>query len=280
MSNTKNYTEMEDRNNCGTGFSAVRKAYDTKVGMEAYERAGSNPQLKGIVHEVLYKDMQTVNPVNLANGTKGVLAKSTTAVRDDVLLMNDGKVIGRCQLKDTANSISKTVKQAAEGKYAGTKLMGTKETVQAYEKAVEKLADKGVVISQKMTSTGISSADTGRIAAETIGGKLAASSLTKVAQSSGVAGGVISGGIETISAGLDLLGGSIDGEEFVSRVAKETIGGGISAAGGSVAGAAVSAGAATLLAATAAPVWVPAALGFGAVVAVGSFIKDIWDEIF
>lgn len=241
----------ENKKNYGAGVAAGRKVYEAKAGIEAYGRAGNNPQLKGVVHEVLYKDAQTINPNNLVNGVKGTLS-----------------------------SISKTVKQVSDGKYAGTNLMGTKETVQVYEKAVEKLADKGVTISQKMTSTGISSADTSRIAAETIGGKMAASSIAKVAQSSGVAGGAISGGLEVISAGMDLLKGDIDGGEFVGRVAKETVGGGISAAGGSAAATVVSAGAASVLAATAAPVWVPAALGLGVAVVAGSFIKDIWDAIF
>ncbi|WP_230398151.1 hypothetical protein [Novisyntrophococcus fermenticellae] len=266
--------------NYGTATAIARKTYETKVGMEAFERAGNNPQLKGIVHEVLYKDAQTMNPRNLVNGTKGILSKSTTAVRDDVLLMNNGTVVGRSQLKDTAQSISKTIKQASNGKYAGTKLMGTNETVQAYEKAVENLASKGTNVTQKMTSTGISSADTSRIAVETIGGKLSAQSLAKMAGSSGIAGGVISGGIETISAGKDLLEGTIDGEEFVGRVAKETVGGGISAAGGSAAATVVSAGVATALATTTAPVWIPAAVGIGAAVVVGSAIKGIWDSIF
>lgn len=278
MNNNKTI-KNEGKINYGVGVAVGRKTYEAKAGIEAYKRAGNNPQLKGIVHEVLYKDAQTVNPNNFFNGVTGTLSKSTTAVRDDVLLMHGGKVVGRSQLKDTANSISKTVKQVSNGKYAGTKLMGTKETVQAYEKAVEKLADKGVNISQKMTSTGISSADTSRIAVETIGGKIAASSIAKVARSSGVAGGAISGGIEVVSAGMDLLKGDIDGGEFAGRVAKETVGGGISAAGGSIAATAVSAGAASALAATTAPVWVPAALGLGAAVAVGCFIKDIWDAI-
>lgn len=270
---------MEERKNNGTNVAVAKKAYEAKVGMEAFERGGRNPQLKGIVHEVLYKDAQTMKPSNLLSGTKGVLSESTTAIRDDVLLMNGGKVVGRSQLKDTAPSISKTLKQVADGKYKGTNLMGTIETVQAYEKGVEKLAGKGTVISQKMSSTGISSTDTSRIAAETIGGKLTVQSMTKLAQSSGIAGGMISGGVEMLSAGVELFDGSIDGEEFVGRVAKETIGGGISAAGGCVAASAVSTGVASVLAATAAPVWIPAAVGIGAAVFVGSVFKDFWDAI-
>lgn len=271
---------MEERKNNGTNVAVAKKAYEAKVGMEAFERGGHNPQLKGIVHEVLYKDVETLNPSNLFNGSKGVLSESTTAIRDDVLLMNGGKVVGRSQLKDTTQSISKTIKQVSDGKYKGTNLMGTIETVQAYEKGVEKLASKGTIISQKMTSTGISSADTSRIAAETIGGKLTAQSMTKLAKSSGFAGGMISGGFEVLSAGMELIDGSIDGGEFVGRVAKETVGGGFSAAGGCAAASVVSTGVASALAATAAPVWIPAAVGIGAAVCVGSVIKDFWDAIF
>lgn len=270
---------MDNKQNYGTVVATTRKVYDTKVGLEAFERSGYNPQLKGIVHEVLYKDAQTLNPTNLLNGTKGVLSKSTTAVRDDVLLMNGGSVVGRSQLKDTVQSISKTVKTASSGKYVGTKLMGTKETVAAYDKAVSNLANKGTNITQKMTSTGISSADTSRIAAETIGGKLSTASVAKVAGSSGIAGGVISGGIETLCAGKDFLEGQIDGGEFVGRVAKETVGGGISAAGGSATATVVSAGVATALASTTAPIWIPVAVGIGTAVAVGSVIKGIWDSV-
>lgn len=271
---------MENKKNVGTATATARRAYDAKVGMEAFSRAGKNPQLKGVVHEVLYKDIQTVKPGNLIKGTKGVLSKSTTAVRDDVLLMNGGKVVGRAQLKDTANSISKTVKQAASGKYSGTNLMGTKETVEAFNKAVGNMAKKGTTVTQKMTSTGISSVDTTRIAAETIGGKVAAEGVKKLAKSSGVSGGLISGGIEVISSGKKLFDGEIDGGEFVENVVKETAGGGISAAGGSVAGTAVATAVGSALATTTAPVWAPAVAGVGAAMLVGSAIKGIWDSIF
>ena len=130
----------------GTAAATGRSAYESKVGVEAVIRSGGkNPQLKGVVHEVLYRDSLTMTPGNLASGTKGVLSKSATAVRDDVLLKQGSKVVGRAQLKDTVSGVSKTVKQAASGKYAGTKLMGTKETVAAYEKAVENLAKNGRV---------------------------------------------------------------------------------------------------------------------------------------
>lgn len=269
-------------NKAGTATALAREAFEAKVGLEAYQRAGNNPNLKGIVHEVLAKDIYNASPERIVDGTKAVLSKSTTAVRDDVLIMKDGAVVGRWQLKDTAQSIQKTVKQVENGHYIGTNLKGTTETVKAYNHAVSKAAANGSKLTQKMSSTGISSTDTSRIACKTIGsnaGKLTAGSLGKVASSSGAAGAVISGGIEVVSSGIQLAKGEIDGGEFVGNVAKETVTGGISAASGSIAATAAAAGAASVLAATSAPVWVPAAIGIGAAVAVGSAVKSGCDAI-
>ena len=273
------YEKKNNHNHAGTATAMARKAYESKVGIEAVKRVGKNQNLKGVVHEILYRDAQNINPTNVLKGAKATLSKSTTAVRDDVLLMKGGQVIGRSQLKDTANSITKTVKQVSNKKYVGTKLVGTSETTKAFNEAVK----KGTDVTQKMTSSNISSVDTSRIAAETIGknaaSKVTKESLKKVAGSSGVVGGVISGGIEAVSAGMDLYDGKIDGEEFAGRVVKETVGGGLSAAGGSVAATAVSASVATALAATSAPLWVPAAAGIGVSLAVGTAIKGLWDWI-
>lgn len=264
----------------GTAAAAGRTAYEAKVGTEAVLRSGGkNPQLKGVVHEVLYRDSITLTPENLVSGTKGVLSKSATAVRDDVLTMRGGAVVGRAQLKDTLNSVEHTVRQAASGKYAGTKLMGTKETVEAYNAAVARMAKNGTAVTQEMTSTGISSADTSRIAAQTIGGTLEAASVAKAALTSSGTGAVLSGGVEAVLSGVKLAKGEIDGEEFVGNVAKETVGGGLSAAAGTAAATVVGAGAATVLASVSAPVWVPGAIAVGAAVAVGSGIKSLWDSL-
>lgn len=268
----------ETKKNTGTIYATIKETYEGKVGIEAFSRAGNNQNLKGIVHEILYKDSQNINPSNILNGTKATLSKSSTAIRDDILLMNSGKVVGRAQLKDTANSINHTIKQVSSGKYQGTALMGTKETVSAYNSGVSKAASKGIQITQKMNSTGISSSDTARIASKTIGGNLTNQALTSVAKNSGTFGAAISGGLEVLSSGKDLFDGYIDGGEFVANVAKETAGGGISAAASSVAATAVATTAATVLASTTAPVWAPAAIGIGAAVAVGSAVKSAWDS--
>jgi len=147
----------------------------------------------------------------------------------------------------------------------------------AYEKAVHSMAKRGTAVTQKMTSTGISSTDTGRIAAQTLGDGLKMASLGKAALTSGGAGAVISGGIEAVSSGVKLAKGEIDGGEFAANVAKETAGGGLAAAGGTAAASATATAAAAVLAGTAAPLWVPGAIAVGAAVAVGSGIKSLWD---
>ena len=264
----------------GAAAAVSRSIYETKVGVEAVLRSGGkNPQLKGVVHEILYRDSITMNIRNLVSGTRGVLSKSVTAIRDDVLTKRGGSVVGRAQLKDTVSGIGMTMQQAASGKYARTKLMGTKETVKAYNQAAARMAKNGTTVTQKMTSTGISSADTSRIAAQTIGGAVKASSVAKAALSSSGAGAVISGGIEAVASGVKLAKGEIDGEEFVGNVAKETVGGGLSAAAGTAAATVVGAGAAAALSAVSAPLWVPGAVAVGAAVAVGSGIKALWDSL-
>lgn len=264
----------------GTAAAAGRSAYEAKVGAEAVLRSGGkNPQLKGVVHEIRYRDSITMAPKNLLSGTKGVLSKSATAVRDDVLTMRGGAVVGRAQLKDTLNSVEHTVRQASSGKYAGTNLMGTKETVKAYNTAVARMAERGTTVTQKMTSTGISSAETSRIAAQTVGGTVGAASVAQAALASSGTGAVLSGGVEAVISGVKLAKGEIDGEEFVGNVARETVGGGLSAAAGTAAATVVSAGAATVLASVSAPVWVPGAIAVGAAVAVGSGVRALWDGI-
>ena len=133
-----------------------------------------------------------------------------------------------------------------------------------------------------MYSSGISTVDNSRIARQTIGtaaGKLAVAELGRMAATSGAAGAAISGGIEVISSGIRLLHDEIDAKEFAGCVAHETVGGGLSAAAGSVAASAASVGTASLLSASAptAPAWLPAAVGIGTAVTVGNAVKSIFD---
>lgn len=275
---------METTNNkkgtqSGAAVATTREVYDGKVAVEAFNRAGRNQNLHGHVHEIIYRDTINANPANIKNGVQATLTKSPTAVRDDIVVKQGGKVIQRCQLKDTSQSVSKTVQQVKNQHYKGTNLMGTQETTKLYEAAAK---NSRVPVSQQMHSTGISSNNTKRIASQVTGATgqgITAATMKQVAKTSGVGGAIVGGGIEAVRAGVDLIDGQIDGGEFVGRVAKETVGGGLSAAGGSVAASVAATGAATVLATTAAPVWVPAAVGVGAAIVVGGAVKSCFDNM-
>ncbi|MBQ6773646.1 MAG: hypothetical protein IJP48_06230 [Synergistaceae bacterium] len=73
-------TEKRNHNNAGTMTAAARSAYEGKVGLEAVARAGRNPNLKGIVHEVLVRDAHNVNPANIFSGKAASLTKSAATV--------------------------------------------------------------------------------------------------------------------------------------------------------------------------------------------------------
>ena len=54
---------MNLKNETGAAMAASRSAYEAKVGVEAVLRSGGkNPQLKGVVHEILYRDALTMKP--------------------------------------------------------------------------------------------------------------------------------------------------------------------------------------------------------------------------
>lgn len=146
----------------GTEASAstiLQSIYEGTVNKRVVERVGNlHPnQSKGIVHEVLYADKLNVTHSNLGKTT---LTNNKYAVRDDIISVKKGLVTQRAQLKDTISpkGIEKTIAQGTSGKYKGTNLLGTKETTNLYNKHT---ADIGA---QKMSSTGISSKDTQRIA--------------------------------------------------------------------------------------------------------------------
>ena len=265
------------KKNGGAGVAAAREILDGKVGIDAVKRVGRNPQLKGTIHEIMVRDKY--NAKHLFDGTKAVLSESTTAVRDDILIKKGTKIIGRMQLKDTPSAISKTIKQVKAKHYAGTNLMGTKETVSAYEAAVKSAARKGTKITQKMKSTGISSSDTSLVAKKTIGsaaGKISVGTLGKVAASSGAIGAAVSGGIELCTSGRKYIKGEISGKDFTGRVAQEAVGGGLSAACGSGVATLVASGVASSAAAATAPVWIPAAAGVATAAAAGFVVQKVW----
>lgn len=275
----KNLNHKNKQNNSSSYVQGAKEAYEGKVALEALKRAGKNQQLKGVVHEVLVKDKLNVNPKNLMTGTRAELAKSANAIRDDIVLKQAGKIVGRMQLKDTPSSISKTVKQVSQGKYSRTTLAGTKETVKAYQAEVAKKASTGVKITQQMKSTGISSKTTERIADKALGRIPKPNTLASAAKSAGVAGALVSAGVTAISKAGDYRKGKITGKEYAKEVIKDGVGGGLSSAAGAGASAVATSAAAAALATVSAPAWVPVAVGVGAAIAVGTGVKKLWDKI-
>lgn len=152
---------MGSKNNFGRNSVMVKEAYEAKVGLEALRRAGNCPQLKGHVHEVLFKDSFNINPKNIIEGKRAVLTSSNTARMKDVIIKKGNKIVGHAQLKDTVSNSGarKTIEQINSGHYSKTKVLGTKETV-------AKVAGK---TTQKVESSGISSETTKRIADKTLG---------------------------------------------------------------------------------------------------------------
>jgi len=228
---------VQDRESSGREAqvcSDARQAYEAKVAVEALDRAGQTPKLKGVVHEVLFKDSLNANPGNILNGNKAVLTKSTTTVRDDVLVLSKtGKVIQRFQLKDTPKSITNTVKQVQTGKYAGTKLVGTKETVNAYQQASKS-------VTQQMTSSGVSSTKTELIAAKALGKVPGTAALGAAAKTGGAMGACVGAVVGALGAAGDLKDGAITPGDFAGTVAVEALKGAATATASTVASSVVA----------------------------------------
>lgn len=97
-----------------TNYAPIaRKAYEAKVGLEALNRAGHCPQLKGHVCEILVKDQFNANPANFLQGKHAALTKSPTAQMRDIVVTKGGKIAGHMQVKDTVSNSGalKTAKQ-------------------------------------------------------------------------------------------------------------------------------------------------------------------------
>lgn len=259
-----------------------KTGYEGSVIIRAMGRAGHNPHLKGHIHEILVKDAHNLK--NVFNGANTELTKSTTAKCVDLVTTKGGRVIVRMQLKDTLSksSVDKIVKQVADGKYRSVKLVGTEETVEKVNAALEKAGLK-----KRMVSSGTSSETTTTLAqrAGATGSGTLGGALLSAAKTGGLAGAAIGGGIAIIKGTSDLMDGAKTLEDVAVDVGGAAIKGGITGAGASAAavgtGAATTAGLALLgveagIVATAATFVLPVA----AAALVGWGISSVWDSIF
>lgn len=262
------------------GGVGAKTAYESSVIARAVQRAGSNPHLKGHIHEILIQDSRNVR--NLFNGARTELTKSTTASTVDLVTMRGGKVIERIQVKDvTSNSgINKLVKQCADGKYRSAKLIGSDETAQMFNKAAEKAG-----ISKRMSSSGVSSKTSTSLAqrAGATGSGTLGSAMAQAARSGGAAGAVIGAGVEAVRGVVDWSNGDADGLEVAGRVTKAAAKGGVSGAAAGAAATAAGAGAAAAVtalgvtgsAAVVATVGAPLLAAVGA----GYVISEVFDGV-
>lgn len=262
--------------------SLANEAYETRVALNALERAGQCPNLHGHVHELMFCDKYNANPLHFLNGEQANLTKSATATMKDVIMTKGGKVVGHAQLKDTSSlsGLCKTARQINSGKYGKTAVFGTEETAAG-------LLGK---TRQPVHSSGISSQTTSRIAGKALGQMPTLGALGTAVRSGGAAGAAIGAGIEAVSSGIDWLNGDKEFGDMVIDVGGAAAKGGITGAGSATAGSLAAGATGAVLASTgvgaaiggtalgaAAVACAPVAVGFAAAYAVGSFISDLFD---
>lgn len=247
-------SKTENASAHATAHSAARHAYEGSVTSRALQRAGNNPHLKGVVHEVMVADKMNVALSQLFAGQKTALTKSTTAGTVDLVTTKGAKVIERLQLKDVLSDsqASKVVRQVASGKYQTARLVGTSESA---AKLNASLARSGSA--RRVIDSGVSSDTTTRLAwqAGARGSGSLASAVKSSALSGGKGGAAVSAGFAVFSGIGDLMDGKRDLPEVVVDV-------GVAAAKGYAVGAASTA-AATAVSSVAAPVMASAAASLG-----------------
>lgn len=229
---------MKNTNSRNNVAGSASNVYEASVGMRALNRAGQNPQMKGIVQEIMYCDKYNTNMGNILNGHHMDLTKSTTAHMKDVIAKNSaGKVVGHAQLKDTISNagVRKTVQQIKSGHYSKTRVIGTEETAAKVNKVLEKCGVK-----QRVESSGISSKTTSRIADKTLGKMPTISTMSSAAKAGGVTGAAVGAGMEAISSIGDWLEGDKSAGEAAADVAVAGVKGGVTGAVSGVIGSAAA----------------------------------------
>lgn len=201
-------------------IGCVRESYADSIGAEAVNRGGSGVGTKGVVLEMLDANRRSSSPKALLNGEATKLTKSNTATCVDAVTMKNGRVVNRFQHKDITSdaSMRELHKRVGKGDYNATRLVGTTETCEKFNRTVKS--------GRTMENSGISSKTTTRIA-DNAGAKVRDTNLLKnnmkdvggQAVTSGAISGVV--GAATAAEGNleEYRNGSIDGAEFTARIA-------------------------------------------------------------
>ena len=207
----------------GLGLLGSKQAYEQSVGKRAYALGKNCKNLKGHVAEVMTCDKINLDPRNIIAGRKASVTASRTAPCVDVVVKQKNKVVERLQVKNTpsAAGIKKTVDQVAAGKYNSAKLVGTKETAQAYEEAIK---NGGNNIKKKMLSNNVRAGQTEVIQAKTIGGNIVKNGKYIFNESRNIAKktGIVTAAVSATVNGVKVYKGKESGKEATVNVAKDS----------------------------------------------------------
>ena len=202
----------------GVRLAQARETFWDYAGQEAVQRVGRGPQLKGVIHEVVFREQRNLTPAALLRGTRTSLTRSSNAKTVDLVTTRNGRVVERLQAKDCiSDSCARNVQgRVRSGQYRTARLVGTRETV-------GKFRDTGVT--KRVESSGISSRSTTR-AADNAGARvpnknLLVNNTLNVAGCVGkasVTGAALAAGAEAVGSLRELRRGGIDRAEYFGRV--------------------------------------------------------------
>ena len=261
----------------GLGLLGAKQAYEQSVGKRAYALGKNCKNLKGHVAEVMTCDRINLNPHNIIAGRKASVTASRTAPCVDVVVKQKNKVVGRIPVKNTpsASGIKKTAEQVASGKYNSAKLVGTKETAQAYEEVMKK---SGSNMKKKMLSNNVRTGQTEVIQAKMIGGNIAKNGKYIFNESKNIAkkSGIATAAVSATVNGVKVYQGKESGKEATINVAKDSAIGCISSGVGCAVDNVVTIGIAST---PAAPLAKPigGAAGLGTTLAVATVAEKVTD---
>ena len=214
---------MKETNKTAYGVEVMNSTYQGSVAYRAMQRAGRCPNLKGHVFEIIYKDKFNMDPKNVIAGKKAYLTKLSTAVRDDIIVKQKGKVIKRFQCKDTSSvsGARDTVKRILSGQYSRTNVVGTSETSKNVNNLLKK---KNAETSMRVQNSNISSKTTELIACQAKGAN-PMKHLDLIGRHAGkmaLNAAAVSSGVSAFKNGREVLKGKQDLDEGLVRVAEDT----------------------------------------------------------
>ena len=215
--------------------------------------------------------------LNVVNGQSWELSETAITATKDIIVKEGGKVVSLVQVKDTVNCINKTIQKASVGECGAVQVSGTAE-----------LAAKAAENTKKLAGS-----SSKQIAGKALSRMPSISTVGAAAKAGGVVGAAFGAGVEAMYSVGEVIRGKKDvvdaAGDIVYAGAKGGASGYAGAAAGTVAAGATSAaiaatGIATGVAATGAAATAvalaPLVVGFGVACAAGSFVSDLFDDIF